>query len=100
MRIIDADIYFYATVDFLNNLCSNSKEVEGGSDGKLCFSEKERGKFWKDYMERIMNEENDWDHNVEGDAVEGPVVCVGIEEVLQALNEMKTGKAPDLQKYH
>ena len=27
-------------------------------------------------MERIMNEENDWDHNVEGDAVEGPVVCV------------------------
>ena len=27
-----------------------------GSDGKLCFSEKERGKVWKDYMERIMNE--------------------------------------------
>ena len=29
----------------------------------------------------IMNEENDLDHKVEGDAVEGPVVCVGIEEV-------------------
>ena len=57
-------------------------------DGKLCFSEKERGKFCMDYMERIMNDENDWD-NVEGDAVEGPVVCVSIEEVLQALNEMK-----------
>ena len=28
-------------------------------------------------MERVMNEENDWDHNEEGDAVEGPVVCVG-----------------------
>ena len=27
-------------------------------------------------MERIMNEENDWDHNVEGNEVEGPVVCV------------------------
>ena len=26
-----------------------------GSDGKLCFSEKEMGKVWKDYMERIMN---------------------------------------------
>ena len=65
-----------------------------GSDGKLCFSEKERSKVWKDYMERIMNEENDWDHNEKGDAVEGPVVCVGREEVLQALNEMKTGKAP------
>ena len=44
-----------------------------GSDGNQCFSEKERGKVWKDYMERIMNEENDWNKNVEGDAVEGPV---------------------------
>ena len=44
-----------------------------GSDGRLCFSEEERGILTKDYMERIMNEENDWDHNVEGDAVEGPV---------------------------
>ena len=35
-------------------------------------------------MDRIMN---DWDHNVEGDAIEGPVVCVGREEVLQAFNE-------------
>ena len=32
----------------------------------LCFSEKEGGMFWKGYMERIMNEENDWDHNLEG----------------------------------
>ena len=40
-----------------------------------------------------MNEENYWDCNVEGDAMEGPVVCVGREGVLQALNEMKTRKA-------
>ena len=37
-----------------------------------------------------MNEENDWDRNVEGDAVEGPAVCVSREEVLQALNKMKS----------
>ena len=42
-----------------------------------------------DYMERIMNDENDWDHNVEGDAVEGPVVYVRREEVLQALRQRK-----------
>ena len=30
-----------------------------GSDEKLCFSEKESSKVWKDYMERIMNEGND-----------------------------------------
>ena len=51
----------------VKGLKTGSKEDEGGrcmrgSDEKLCFSEKERGKVWKDYMERIMNEENDWDH--------------------------------------
>ena len=51
-----------------------------GSDGKLCFSEKERGKVWKDYMESIMSEENDRDENA-GDAV-GQVDCVSREKVL------------------
>ena len=37
-------------------------------------------------MERIMNEENDWYRNVEGNALEGPEVCVS--------NEMKTGRTP------
>ena len=50
-----------------------------------------------DCMKRIMNEENDWDHNVEGDAVEVPVNCVSIDKVVQALNEMKS---LDLQMYH
>ena len=52
----------------------------------------ERGKVVKDNMERMMNEVNDWDRNVERDAVEGPVVWVSIKVVLQALNEIKTGK--------
>ena len=81
----------------VKGLKSDSIEVESGgcmrgSDGKQSFSEKEIGKVWKEYMERITNEENDWDHNVEEDGVEGPVVCVSKEEVLQALNELKTGK--------
>ena len=76
----------------VRGLKTDGKEAKGGrcmrgSDGKLCFSEKERGKVWKDYMERIMNKENDWDHNVEEDAVQGPAVCVSREEVLKALNE-------------
>ena len=53
---------------------TDSKEVEGGMcmrgcDEKLCFGEKEKGKVWKNYMERLMNEENDWHHNKDGDAV-------------------------------
>ena len=31
---------------------------------------------------------------MERDGVEGPVVCVSREEVLQALIEIKTGKVP------
>ena len=63
----------------VKGLKTDSKEVEGRrcmreSYGKLCFSEKELGKVWKDYMERIMNDENDWDHNVERHAVEGSLV--------------------------
>ena len=40
-------------------------------------------------MVRIMNEENDLGHNVEGDAIEGPVICVSREEVLKALTGNK-----------
>ena len=42
------------------------------------------------YIKRIMNEDNYWNHSVEGDAIEGAVVCVGREEVLRVLNDMKT----------
>ena len=45
----------------VKGLKTDSKEVDGGccmrgSDEMLCFSKKERGKVWKDYMERIMND--------------------------------------------
>ena len=91
--------YPHGMFRLVRGLNTDSIAVEGGrcmrgSDGKLCFSEKERGKLWKDYMERIKNKEDDRDHNVEGDAVEVPVVCVSREEVLQALSEMKIEKAP------
>ena len=42
----------------------------------LLLSKKGIGNVWGDYIKRIMNEENDRDPNVEGDAVEGTVVCV------------------------
>ena len=32
-----------------------------------------------------MNEENDLDHNVEGDGVEGPVYCASRNKVVQVL---------------
>lgn len=76
----------------------DGKDVEGGrcmrgSDGKLSFSEKDRGRVWKEHMERIMNEENEWDQRVEADLVEGPVERISREEVVKAMREMKVGKA-------
>ena len=76
----------------------DGKDVEGGrcmrgSHGRLSFSEKNRGKVWKEHMERIINEENEWDQNVDADLVEGPVERVSQEEVVKGMGEMKTGKA-------
>ncbi|XP_006822201.1 leucine--tRNA ligase, mitochondrial-like [Saccoglossus kowalevskii] len=66
-----------------------------GSDGKLNFSERDRSKVWKEHMEKIMNEENEWDQDVEADLVEGPVERVSREEVVKAIRDMKTGKAAE-----
>ena len=41
-------------------------------------------------MVKITNDENYLDHSVEVDAVEGPQDCVGIDEVPQVSNKMKT----------
>ena len=60
-----------------------------GCNRQLCFSVKESGNVWKGYVDRIISEDNYLDHNVEGNAVEGPVDCVGGDEVIQALTEMK-----------
>ena len=74
----------------------DGKDIEGGrcvrgSDGRLNFGEKDRGKAWKEYMERIMNEKNEWDQNVKAELVEGPVERVSQEEVVKAIREMKGG---------
>ena len=65
---------------------------------RLSFGEKDRGKVWKEHMERILNEENKWDQNVKADLVEGPVERVSQEEVVKAMGEMKTGKAAGLSE--
>ena len=62
-------------------------------DGRLVVSEKDRGKLWKEHMEKIMNVENEWDQMIGVDMVEGPVEGVTDEEVMEAMNKMKLGKA-------
>ena len=66
------------------------RDIEGGvcmkdKDGRLAVSEKDRGKLWKEHMEKMMNVENEWDQMVEADMVEGPVKGVTDEEVMEAM---------------
>ena len=93
----------------LNNLYQNSnsafyflrrmkKDVEGGrclreGDGRLGFIKEDRPKIWKEHMEKIMNEENEWDRVVETDLIEGPVEKVVRNEIVEAIQSMKSGKA-------
>ena len=60
-----------------------------GKHEKFVVSEKDCGKLWKEHMEKIMNVENEWDQMVEADMVDG----VTDEEVMEAINTMKLGKA-------
>jgi len=52
--------------------------------------------LWKENMEKLMNEENEWDHRIEATVKEGPADCIRIDEVAAALKKMKRHKAPDM----
>ena len=64
------------------------KAVEGerrlrGRDRRLDFIEEDGANSWKKHMEKIINEENEWDHMVETYVVEGPVEKVTRYEIVQ-----------------
>ena len=44
-------------------------------------------------MKKIMNEENEWDHMMETDVVEGPVKKLAGNDIVGAMQSMKSGKA-------
>jgi len=47
-------------------------------------------------MEKLMNEENEWDHGISAEVKEGPADCIRIGEVAAGLKKMKRHKAPSL----
>jgi len=51
---------------------------------------------WKEYMEKLMNEENEWDHRISATVKEGLADCIRIDEFAAALKKMKRYKAPGL----
>jgi len=67
-----------------------------GASGKVIADDKEIKDSWKEYMEKLMNEENEWDHKISAEVKEGPVDCIMITEVRAVLKKMKRHKAPGL----
>ena len=63
-----------------------------GKDGRLAFSKKNKKRIWKNHMEEIMNNENNWDHVTATSVVEGPIKYVNCKEIARAIKLMKPGK--------
>jgi len=71
---------------------TGSNCLKGVSD-KVTVDEKRIKDLWKEYMEKLMNEENECDHRISAGVKEGPAVCIRINEVAAALKKMKRHKA-------
>ena len=56
--------------------------------GTLCVGESERTEVWKRHMEKVMNEENEWDGIVEAEVVLGPLERVTMGEVQEAIKRL------------
>ena len=52
--------------------------------GKVTVDEKGIKDSWKKYMEKLTNEENEWDHRISGGGEEGPADCKRINEVIKS----------------
>ena len=80
-------------LQYVFKLCKQSKKDKKDIMGMPCILEKngklkmtlqEKIKIWKEYEEKLLNEENDWNKSMEQ---------VSTEDVMEALILMNTGKA-------
>jgi len=67
-----------------------------GASGKVIVDDKGIKDSLKVYMEKLMTEENEWDHTISTEVKEGPADCIRMAEVRAVLKKMKRRKAPGL----
>jgi len=53
---------------------------------------------WKEHMEKLMIEENEWDHRILAEVKEVKADCITIDEVATGLKRMKKYKAQGLSE--
>jgi len=49
--------------------------IKGASE-KVIVDDKGIKDSWKEYMEKMMNEENEWGHKISAEVKEGPADCI------------------------
>jgi len=69
--------------------------IKGASE-KVTVDDKGIKDLWEEYMEKLTNEENEWDHKISAEVKEGPADCIRISEARAVLKKMKRHKAPGL----
>ena len=72
---------------------TDRKYAEGGKcikgkGGRIGFSQEDQCNTWKEHVERIMNEENPWDHRVDAAMIKWPVEKVTCKKVREAIRKM------------
>ena len=77
-------------IKFVKLIKKEGKDVERGRcmrnrDGRSGFSKNDRRKMWKDFMEKIVNEENEWDQTELG-------VLEGIMVIMEICKRMLNGR--------
>ena len=70
--------------------------IKVGASGKVIVDGKGIKHSLKEYMEKLMNEENEWNHKISAKVKEGPADCIRMAEVRAVLKKMKRQKAPGL----
>ena len=56
-------------------------------------SEEQVSGRWREYFEKLLNEENEWKDELTAEYVEGPADMISKERVRQAIQDLKVRKA-------
>jgi len=67
-----------------------------GASGKVIVDDKRIKNSCKEYMEKLMNAENEWEHTLSAEVKDGPADCIRMDEVRAALKKMKLHKVQGL----
>ena len=63
-----------------------------GDNGELLVSEEQVSDRWREYFEKLLNEENEWNDELSAEYVEGPADMIS-KEVRQAIQDLKVRKS-------